>query len=266
MKFKSAPLLILLFLTFTGVDAQPGFNEPFNPFYVCHANPERSKYFFYGEIVAVENLKNNLNVNSKMTLYKATVRVEKAFKEKLPSEISLYIGYRASAQYFSAGNKYLFQAVDGKLGKEKVYFTEVISRPLTDYSAKAVEDVFAGIETVIANKNNSFIEGLVYERLLQVKEISLKKEEADRLARDAGNSQPLADILVEATSLRDEKIYQARSDEEGRFRIDDIPPGLYKIKLYLPAEKEQVEPFTYGIDSSPCSRKWEIPVMPKDLK
>jgi hypothetical protein len=262
MKSKTGFLLIFLLLTATGTNAQPGFNEPFNPFYVCHANFENSKYFFYGEILAMENLKD-VNVNSMMTPAKAVVKVERSFKGQLPAEITLYLGYRAGAQNLSASNKYLFKAVDGKLDEQKVYFTEVVSRPMTDYSAQAVEEVFDGIEEALGHKNDNFVEGAVFARLLSVREVSLKAEDADRLARDIRISQPLADILLEAQSTTDGKTYRARTDEDGKFRIENIPPGSYKIKLDLPADKEQVEPFTYATDGSPCSRKWYIHVMPK---
>jgi hypothetical protein len=266
MKFSFSLLLILFLGAAGGLRAQPQFIEPFNPFYICHSNFEQHDYFFYGEIISVENLENvSVKLSSRLTgaLFKAVVKVNRSFKGKLPSKITLYIGYNASGQRILAKNSYLFQAEEGKLAEQQAYFTEVISRPMTDYSNKAVKEVFTGIDSILGIKTDNFVEGLVYERLLKVRDVTIKREDADRLVRDFQNSKPLANILVEVTGEGDGNFYKVTSDRNGRFRIENIIPGLYKIKLYLPADKEQTEPLIYSVGSTPCSRKWFVPVMPK---
>lgn len=269
MKFKITLLSIVLFLMPVGALAQPKYKQPFNPFYICQASTQWHKYLFYGEIVAIENL-SDVNVNSKMVVRKATIRIEKSFKEKLPPEITLYIGINGMNRVYSVGDKYLFQAADGKMNdadektsKQKIYFTETVSRPMTDYSAKAVKEVIDEIEAALGDKNVDFVEGAIFEYFSRGREVSLKPEDADRLAIDIRTSEPFEDILVEATGEKDGKIYQSRTDREGRFRIDNIPPGNYKIKLYLPADKEQGELSTYSAGGTLCSRKWYFPVRAK---
>lgn len=262
MKLKINLLLIFLFLTTNGASAQPRYKQPFNPFFACRVDFESAKYFFYGEIVSVESLEG-VNVDKRMTQYKALVRIEKSLKGAMLPEITLYFDHAASGQRYSPGDKYLFHANDGLLDKQKVYLTEIVSRPMTDYSPAAIAEVLANIEAVRGVKTDDSIEGLIYEALLRVRDVSIKKEDADRLVYDFQNSKPLADILLEATSEADGKVYRARSDADGRFKIDGVAAGAYKIKLYLPEDKEQTEPFIYSAGDMPCSRKWNFRVMPK---
>lgn len=248
----------LLAVNLTSVSAQPRCREPFNPFYICLSIFEHSEYLFYGEIISIERLKDN----SSGAYYKATVKVKKSFKGNLPKEITLYFGHGFDCQdNLAAGNTYLFLASNGTLNEQKIYFTQSISRPMIDYSAKAIKEVFSDIESVLSNKKKDFVEGAVFQWLLKVRKVLLKSEDADRLSVDLENRQPLADILIEAISEKDGKVYQARSKADGTFRIDNIPNGRYKIKLYLPFGKQQGEPFIYGLDNSSCCRKWYIPVM-----
>jgi hypothetical protein len=266
MKIHIIFLFIFLFAgSVTFISAQPECNEAFNPFYICQSNFERSDYFFYGEIVSMERLKDDTVVNSTSAYYKMNVKVKKSFKGNLPKEISLYVGYLFTCHNLAVKNKYLFQVVNANTNNQKVYFAQNISRPMTDYSAKAVNDVFANIESVLSNQKRDFVEGAVFEWLLKIRKVSIKNEDADRLSVDLQNRQPLTDILIEAVSEKDGKVYQAKSKADGTFRIDNIPNGIYKIKLHLPPDKQQ-QIFSLGTDGSPCSRKWYIMVMPQASK
>lgn len=280
MKSKIVLSLGIVLLTIIVVKAQPRCREMFNPFYICLSNFQYSEYLFYGEIVSTEELKDA----SSGAYLKAIVKVEKNFKGNLPKEITLYFGHRVCSNTAPKNNRafqgsrsdsvarnannnppkntFLFLVSTGTLNGQKIYFVQDQSRPMSDYSEKAVKEVFRNIESELNNQKKDFVEGAVFEWLLKIREVSLKSEDADRLSVDLESRLPLANILIEATSEKDGKVYRATSNADGTFRIDNIPNGRYKIKLHLPPGKQQGEPFSYGIDDSACSRKWYIPVMP----
>jgi hypothetical protein len=279
MKSKIVLFLGVLLLTVIGIKAQPRCREPFNPFYICFSNFQHSDYLFYGEVVSSERLED-----ASSGIYdKSVVKVEKNFKGNLPKEITLYFGHgftcgiRRTNNNFrdsqsgngaqKAGNKsskntFLFLVGASTLNGQKIYFAHQLSRPMSDYSEEAIKEVFTDIESVMSNQKKDFVEGSVFEQLLKVRQVSLNDQDFDRLSVNSESNQPLANILIEATSKKDGKVYRARSKADGTFRIDNIPNGIYKIKLHLPPGKQQSEPFTYGVDKSSCSRKWYIPVMP----
>ncbi|MBD3557521.1 carboxypeptidase regulatory-like domain-containing protein [Planktothrix sp. FACHB-1355] len=265
MKSKIVLFSILLFLTSTGAFAQPQCNSPFNPFNICNSNFEWYDYFFYGEIISKEKMPYTM-VNSTTTTHKVVVKVKKSFKGELPEKVTLYLGSRSFCQYPTENSKYLFYANNSELDGRKVYFSEWLSRPMTDYSAEAVNEVFANIHSILRNEKRDYVEGGVYEFFSERKKISMKKEDADRKQPSISYSEPVANILIEAMSESDGKVYQTRSNADGTFRIDRIPMGTYKIKLYLPPDKVQVEPFRYGVSNNLCSRKWVIPVASKPSK
>jgi hypothetical protein len=266
MKSKIVLFLVVLFSTVVGIAAQPGCRDMFNPFYICQSNFEHYEYLFYGESVSTEDLKHT----SPSARWKSVVKVRKNFKGDLPKEITLYYrddfcSTRAPKNNSNANNKspnptFLYVVSTRTLNGQKVYFVHEKSRPMTDYSAQAIKEVFKDIESVLSNQKKDFVQGVVYEPLLKVREVSLKSEDFDRLSLNSKSHLPLANIFIEVISEKDGKLYQARSKADGSFRIDNIPNGNYKVKLDLPAGMQQGEPFTKRVSDSPCSRKWGIPV------
>lgn len=280
MKSKMVLFLSVLLLTAIGIEAQPRCREMFNPFYICLSNYQNSEYFFYGEIISTEELKDT----SSGAYLKAVVKIEKNFRGNLPKEITLYFGQRvcsntapkntrafqglrsdgiaANANNNPPKNTFLFLVGSSTLNGQRIYVVQDQSRPMRDYSEKAVEEVFKSVESALGNQKKDFVEGTVFERLLKIREVSLKSEDADRLSVDLKSRLPLPNILIEATSEKDGRVYRATSKTDGTFRIDNIPKGIYKIKLNLPPDKEQ-QTLSRGIDDSSCSRRWNIMVMPK---
>lgn len=265
MKSKIVLFSMILFLTATGTFAQPGCSEPFNPFYICWSNFERYDHFFYGEVISIESL-YNVSVNSTYTPRKAEIKVKESFKGKLPEKITLYLSGDLICSMPSKGNRYLFYAVNSELDGQKVYFSERVSRSMTDYSPEAVKEVFANIRSIFSNKKKGYIEGTIFENLLETREVTIKTEDADRLSRDFRRSKPATDVLIELISESDGKVYQTKSIGNGSFRIDSVPNGFYKFNLYLPPYKETEFSQRYEASDTFCSRTLYLHVTPKRSK
>jgi len=262
MKLKFVFFSTVFFLLVNGVFSQPQCNKPFNPFYICQSNFERYEYLFYGEVVSIEPLVN-VSVNNTYPPLKAIVEVKNSFKGKLPQKITLYLSANLICSIPSKGNRYLFSAIKSELDDQKVYFSERMSRPMTGYSKKAVKDVSSNICSILENKKKDYVEGTIFESLLQTREVTIKAERADRLSRDFKYRKPIADIKIKAISESDGKMYQTKSKADGKFRIDRIPNGVYKVNLYSPFGKKQVRSFRYRIDDTFCSRIWLVPFKPE---
>lgn len=134
---------------------------------------------------------------------------------------------------------------------------------MTDYSAKAVKEIFAEINSALNNKNKESVDGVLFETLLTTREFTAKAEDQDRLSRDFQNDKPLADVLIEVISESDKTVYQIKSKADGTFKIDRVPNGIYKVKLTLPSHHQtRTATFRFEAGNTYCSRNWVISVTP----
>ena len=181
----------------------------------------------------------------------------------MPENITLYLSANLVCSLPSKGNKCLFYALDSELNGEKVYFSDQMSRPMTDYSAKAVKEVFAEINLALNNKKKESVQGILFEALSTTRESVAKAEDYDRLSRDFRSYKPLSGVLIEVTSESDKTVYQTKSKADGTFDIDRIPNGIYKVKLNLPPHHQsQTATFRFEAGNTYCSRNWVISLKP----
>ncbi len=265
MKVKILIFSIIFFLFTIEASAQPGCHESFSPFNVCQSNFEWYDHFFYGEVVSFEGLKD-ISVNSTYTPWMVIVEVKKSFKGEVARKVKLYLSANLICAIPKKGEKYLFYAVGSELDGEKVYFSEKLSRPMTDYSKKAIKEVFADIRSILRNEKRDYVEGGIYNFYAERKEKVLKSEDFDRQQLFVSYTEPIANVLIEAINETDGKIYRTQSKADGTYRIDRIPNGRYQVKLHLPPDKERQTSQIYEANDNKCSRRWMFSVVSKASK
>lgn len=259
MKTQIFLFLAILFLTAMDLQAQPGCRGKFSPYNICQSDYAQADYIFYGKITSSGKIDHNISINRRTAFYKTAVKIEKSFKgEPPPGEIEIYLDYGLICDGAPApDSEYIFNVKKTNLDGRQAYYSEYISRPVTNYSPEALKEVFSGIQSVLDNKKENILEGIIFERLATSRQISLKNEEADRYFLNLGSFEPVADILIEAVSEQDKKVYRTKSKADGTYKIENIPPGKYKFRVYL-ATGEVGETLDIAINSLPCMRRQNV--------
>lgn len=258
MKSKIVLFLIVLFLTTMDSQAQPGCRGKFSPYSMCQSDYAQADYIFYGEVTSSGKIDHNISINHRSAFYKTTVKVEKTFKGDPPNLMEIYLDYEIICDDTPALNsKHIFNVKKTNLDSKQIYYSEYISRPVTDYSPETLKEVFSEIQSVLRSKKENILEGIIFERLATSRQISLKNEEADRYVLNLGSFKPVAGVLIEAISEQDKKVYRTKSKADGAYKITNIPPGKYKFRTYF-TNGEVGETLDIAISSLPCMRKQDV--------
>lgn len=257
MKFRIVLFLAILFLTVSGTQAQPECWENFSPYNVCILPQIRTNYIIYGEIVSSEKVREGTFINRGGISRKVVVKVKKTFNDDLPAQIEIYLSGKTICNELELESRYIFIVSKENLDNRLIYFSERISRPVTDYSPQALNEVFSHIESVIKNRKENILEGVVLESLAKSRKVSLKSEEADRYVYDLGSYKQLPDVTIEAISEQNKRVYRTKSKSDGTYKIENIPPGKYKLRAYLP-DGEIGDTSDIAINGSPCTRRQYI--------
>lgn len=234
MKPKIVLFLIILFFTAIGIQAQPDCREKFSPYNICNTDYAKADFIFFGEVITLGKIDHDFSINNKKSFAKTTVEVKKTFKGKPNNRIELYLDYDIICQGNPpVGSRQIYNVNKIIINGQIIYYSNYISRPLTDYSPEALKEVFSGMQSVLKNKKENILEGIVQETLDKYRQVELKPEELDKYIFSPTNWKPLSGVLVEATDEQSGKTYSTKSITDGTYRIDNIPPGKYKIQAYL---------------------------------
>lgn len=258
MKSRSVLFLITLFFTAVGTLAQPDCREKFSPYNICNTDYAKADFIFFGEVITSGKIDHDFSINNKKSFAKTTVEVKKTFKGKPSNRIELYLDYDIICQGNPpVGSRQIYNVNKTVINGQTIYYSNYISRPLTDYSPQALKEVFSNIQSVLRNEKENILEGTIFERLAKSRQISLKNEEADRYFLNLGSFKTVADILIEAVSEQDKKVYRTKSKADGTYKIENIPPGKYKFRAYL-TTGEVGETLNIAINSLPCMRRQDV--------
>ena len=248
MKFKIVLFLSALFFAAIGTQAQPDCREKFSPYNICNTDYAKADFIFYGEVLALD----------KEAIGKASVQVKKIFKGKVDGKIELYLDIDIMCQGIPpVGSSQIYNVNRTVVNGKTRYYSKYTSRPLTDYSPQALEEVFSDVQAVLNNKKKSSLDGIVFGRLTTSRNVVLKNEEADRYYLNLGSFKPAPNILIEAVSEQDKKVYRTKSKVDGTYEIENIPPGKYKLRAYLTTGTIN-ETLEIAINGSPCTRRQYI--------
>ena len=248
MKFKIVLFLSVLFFAAVGTQAQPDCREKVSPYNICNTDYAKADFIFYGEVLALD----------KEAIGKASVQVKKIFKGKVDGKIELYLDIDIMCQGIPpVGSSQIYNVNRTVVNGKTRYYSKYTSRPLTDYSPQALEEVFSDVQAVLNNKKKSSLDGIVFGRLTTSRNVVLKNEEADRYYLNLGSFKPAPNILIEAVSEQDKKVYRTKSKVDGTYEIENIPPGKYKLRAYLTTGTIN-ETLEIAINGSPCTRRQYI--------
>jgi hypothetical protein len=243
MKPKIVLFLITLFFTAVGTQAQPDCREKFSPYNICNSDYAKADLIFFGEVVALD----------KKEIGKTLVQVKKIFKGKTSDKIELYLDIDIMCQGIPpVGSTQIYNVSETVVNGKTRYYSKYMSRPLTDYSAESLERVFNRLKDVLNNKKENILEGVIQETLDKLVQVELKNEELDKYDFTPRSWKPLSDVLIEVTNEQTGKTYTTKSKADGTYRINNIPPGKYKIRVNMSNKREfEREIFT---DGSFCKR------------
>jgi hypothetical protein len=258
MKSKIILFLIILFFTSVGTQAQPGCGGKFSPYNICNTDYAKADFIFFGEVITLGKIDHDFSINGKKAFAKTVVEVKKTFKGKPNNRIELFLDYDIICEGNPpVGSTQIYNVNKTIINGQTIYYSNYVSRPLTDYSPQALKEVFSSIQSVLNNKKANSLDGIIFERLATLSEVRLKNEEADRYFLPLGSFKPAADIIIEAISEQDKKVYRTKSKADGTYEIENIPPGKYKLLVYLNGGKVG-ERLDIKIDSLPCKRTQDI--------
>ena len=253
MKLKILLFSAILFLTVIGIQAQPDCREKFSPYNICHTDYAKADIIFFGEVITSGKIDHSFSINNKKSFAKTTIEVKKSFKGKFSGRIELYLDYDIICQGNPpVGSRQIYNVNKTIINGQTVYYSNYISRPLKDYSPKALEEVFSGVQSILRNKKENILEGVVQETLDKYRKVELKPEELDKYIFSPTNWNPLSNVLVEVTNEQSGKTYSTKSKANGIYKVEKIPPGKYKIQVLLSDGRKVEREVT--TDGSFCQR------------
>jgi hypothetical protein len=171
-------VLIIFLLTSVGTKAQPGSPPIFNPFYICRYSDDLVDQIFYGEIISVMEFNKNVEIDNNDyyngARFKSIVKVIKPFEAASSKEIEVYFDWRFIVNKPLANNRYIIRTKNAFKDGNKVQYVKQLSEPMTSYSKKAVKEVFKNVQSVVNNEKRDFVEGVLLERLLQIRKTNIR--------------------------------------------------------------------------------------------
>lgn len=253
MKPKIVLFLITIFFTAVETQAQPDCREKFSPYNICNTDYAKADFIFFGEVITLGKIDHDFSINNKKSFAKTMVEVKKAFKGKPGNRIELYLDYDIICEGNPpVGSTQIYNVNRTVINGQTVYYSNYISRPLTNYSPLALKEVFSSVQSVLNNKKENILEGVIQETLDKLVQVELKNEEFDKYVFSPRNWKPLSDVLIEVANEQTGKTYTTKSKADGTYRINNIPPGRYKIRVNMSNKREfEREIFT---DGSFCKR------------
>lgn len=261
MKLKTVLYLAILFLMVLESQAQPGCRGKFSPYNICISDYEKSDYIFYGEIISSGKRYHDLSINRKSAYYGTTVTVKRTFKGNPPKQFEIFLDYDITCDHLpEVGSRYIFDVKQTTENGRKIYYSDSMSRPVTDYSQEALKEVFSQIYSLLKNKKENIIEGAVVESPSKLEEVNLKNEMVDRYNFGYGLYAPLPGIIVKATNLQTQKEYITKSRSDGSFRFENMPPGGYSLQALLDDGRQGRMGLT--TDGTLCKRRQYIVIQP----
>lgn len=259
---------LIIFLTITLTQAQPSSPPIFNPFYMCQYATDEVDHIFYGEIASIEEFDamNGVKIDyfSKNVRFKAVVKVARSFKSNQPGEVVVYFGDEFQLNKPLKKNSYLFRTKDALKDGIQTQYVKQLSKAMTDYSKKAKQEVFENVKSFVNNEKTDFVEGILLDRLFQVREVNLKGEQANRLIYEVKLNSPVPNTLIEFVNKKSGVNYWVKTKSNGAFRLNRLPDGIYDVRIQSPGKR--VENSLTFFDRMVCSNKrffYVIPVSDK---
>ncbi|MFV0389209.1 MAG: carboxypeptidase-like regulatory domain-containing protein [Pyrinomonadaceae bacterium] len=265
MNFKLIISLVFILLVSIEINAQPGCGGIFNPYNYCRTNYKEADYIIFGEKMELDTTIPTATINGKCCYKKTKIEVKKILKGKLNKKvIELYRDIDAICNAPPpVGTRQIFNVNKTIIDGQIVYYSPYISTPMTDYSDRALREVFAEVRANLRNKRKKSLEGYVSDDTTPSQEVRRKKEENDRYDFRARNFILEKNVLVEAKNKETNKVYRTRSDDDGAYRFDDLPNGEYILQAY-PDDGKVGEISNITVNDLRCSRRHNIYIYPKD--
>jgi hypothetical protein len=251
MKLWCLFLLSTLFLLYdVGTMAQPGGDvSRFSALETCNEYYLGREYVFLGRVVSLDEIQNPYE--SRGSLWKAVVAVETPLKGQLSGEVELAIvKYPSTKDWQVKDKRFIFTADWISNSMFNGLYSTKWSTPLDDVPPDVMNRVLDEIRAVLQGVRQPRIVGTV-------------REQNWGISFEPTAGSPLREIVIMAES-KDGHRFKARTDDEGRFQFDDLPPGLYTVVPILPKKMElydagfmrQEEGKKYvRVDNGLCSRE-----------
>lgn len=225
MKLRYLFLLSALLLLCHGMAAaQPGGDASrFSTLETCNESYLEREYVFTGRVISIVEIPNPHNSGG--PLWKAVVEVGTSLKGQLSGEVELAIvKYPPTTDWQVTGKRFIFTADWISNGEVNGLYSTRWSTPLDDVPADVAARVLNDIRAVLRGVPQPRIVGTV-------------REQSWGINFEPNAGRPFRGIVVVAEN-KDGRRFKARTDDEGRFQFDELPPGMYTVSPVLPKKMD----------------------------
>lgn len=225
MKLRHLILLGALFLLCNRqAAAQPGGDlSRFNALETCNEYYIKKEYVFLGRVISLDEVPNPYKSGG--PLWKAVVAVETPLKGQLSEEVELAIvKYPPTRDWQIKDKRFIFTADWISNSEFNGLYSTKWSTPLDDIPAGVMAKVLDDIRAVIRGVPQPRIVGTV-------------REQSWGVSFEPTAGHPLPGVVVVAES-KDGQRFKTRTDDEGRFKFDDLPTGMYTVSPSLPKKMD----------------------------